>query len=635
MSLEELLDIEISTAAKYGQTSREAAASITVVTAEEIERYGYRTLEDVFTRVRGLYLSDDRNYAYVGIRGFSRPTDYNSRVLLLLNGTSFNENVFGSASIGTALGLNLDAVERIEIVRGPGSALYGTNAMFAVVNVITRTGNAVDGLRLSADAGSFGTRTGRAMYGRQFANGLDIAVAGQWWRSAGQDHFYRGFDDPETDGGVAEDLDWDDHYGVTASTTYGDLSLHGHFASRKKGIPTASYGVDFNDPRSETLDELGLVGLRYDRQIRAGQNLMLRSHLNYYNSVGGYPYDGLLSTEDARGDWLGNEVQYIWATHPNNLLTFGAEYQDHSRAEYTVTEEGLLGVYAEGSSTYNILSFYVQDELQVSDRLSLTLGVRRDRYSTVGSTITPRAALVCHPLESAIFKLLYGEAFRAPSAYEATYEEEDYAKPNPDLAPEEIRTTEAVWEQQLSDSILGTAIVYHYRMQDLLDLAIDPADGLQQYQNVNRVDARGVELGLTMRRESGLHGYASYAFQAAEDAASDRRLTNYPSHIGKGGLSYPFTRSLSAASALRYESGRSTVFGRKTEPFLLTDVTVSARRPSARNGSLGSLYSAVRVSLSVHNLFDVRYSTPGGIEHRQPAIRQNGRSILLRVDHEL
>ena len=184
-SLESLLDIQISTAAKYAQSLSRAPASVTLITSDDIERYGYQTLEDVMSHVRGLYVSYDRNYNYLGVRGFSRPTDYNNRILLLINGHSNNENVYGSAAIGTEFALDLDAVERIEIVRGPGAALYGTSAMFAVVNVITKEGRAIDGLKFSAQTGSYGRLQGSAAFGKEFASGLDIAVSSRWTDIAG------------------------------------------------------------------------------------------------------------------------------------------------------------------------------------------------------------------------------------------------------------------------------------------------------------------------------------------------------------------------------------------------------------------------------------------------------------------
>lgn len=624
LALKNLLNTRISTDAKYEQTSREAGASITIITAEDIERFGYRTLKDIFASVRGFYVSDDRNYAYVGIRELSRPTDYNNRVLLLLNGTTLNENVWASASIGPTLGLNLDAVERIEIVRGPGSALYGSSALFAVVNVITKTGNAVDGVRGAVEVGSFGSRTGKAMFGKSLANGMDLALAGQWSETDGQDHYYREFDRPETNNGIARDLDRDEHYGVTARITYGRFDLHGHFSSREKEIPTGVYGIDFNDGRSRTVDELGLVELRYERDFRADRMLMLRTYFNHYDGTGWYPYDGVLEAEDARGNWLGNELRYRWDTHAYNRLIVGVEYQEHFRAKYWVTEEE-YGVYVEGSAPYHLLSFYVQDEYQITDRLALTLGARRDGYSTVGSSVNPRIALVYHLSESNTLKLLSGKAFRAPNVYESTYEEEGYARRNRDLGPEEIRTLEAIWEQKLNGSMFGTVVLYNNRLTDLIDWALDPSDGIGQYENSGKIDARGVELGLTVRQQSGLHGYVSYARQHAENAESNRKLNNFPSHLAKGGLSYPLSRSFSATSALQYESGRTTVYGTKTDPYLLTDIRLSTRiQPTP-----------LRVSFAVGNLFGVTYSTPGGLDHRQAAITQDGRSYLVRIAFEL
>ena len=138
LSLDSLLSTKISTAAKYQQTISEAASSVTIITAEDIHRHGYRTLPEALAATRGFYLSYDRNYSFLGARGFSRPSDYNNRILLLVDGNAINESVFGGAPVGTDLGVPMESLERIEIVRGPGSALYGTGAIFAVVNLVTQ-----------------------------------------------------------------------------------------------------------------------------------------------------------------------------------------------------------------------------------------------------------------------------------------------------------------------------------------------------------------------------------------------------------------------------------------------------------------------------------------------------------------
>ena len=143
LSLEELMRIDsgrVFGASERIQPVTEAPASVSFITAEEIARYGYRTLADILRGVRGMYVSDDRNYSFLGTRGFSKPGDYNSRILLLVNGHRVNDNVFGQAEIGAEFGMDPAIFERVEIIRGPASSLYGDSAFFAVVNVITRTG---------------------------------------------------------------------------------------------------------------------------------------------------------------------------------------------------------------------------------------------------------------------------------------------------------------------------------------------------------------------------------------------------------------------------------------------------------------------------------------------------------------
>lgn len=135
LSLDSLLNVKISTASKVEQTISEAPAAVTIVTSEDIKRYGYRTLNEVLATIQGFYISYDRNYSYVGVRGLGRPTDYNDRILLMIDGHKMNDSFYGSASVGTDLPIDFRSVHRIDIVRGPGSALYGTEAMLAVINI--------------------------------------------------------------------------------------------------------------------------------------------------------------------------------------------------------------------------------------------------------------------------------------------------------------------------------------------------------------------------------------------------------------------------------------------------------------------------------------------------------------------
>ena len=126
---------------------------MTIVTAEDIRTFGWPTLAEALTGVRGFYVTNDRNYTYVGVRGFGRPSDYNNRILVLVNGHRFNDNVYDQALVGIEFPIDLALVERIEVIRGPGSALYGTSAFFAVINVVLRPGGARRRQRVSVEVG--------------------------------------------------------------------------------------------------------------------------------------------------------------------------------------------------------------------------------------------------------------------------------------------------------------------------------------------------------------------------------------------------------------------------------------------------------------------------------------------------
>ena len=165
------MQVEVRTvfsASRRTQTLAEAPASVTIITADEIRKYGYRTLADILQSVRGFYVTYDRNYDYLGVRGFGRTGDYNARVLLMVDGHRVNDNVYSGAPIGTEFILDVDLIDRVEIVRGPASALYGNNAFFAVINVITRRGTDLKGGEVSGGYGSFDSYQARATYGDKF-----------------------------------------------------------------------------------------------------------------------------------------------------------------------------------------------------------------------------------------------------------------------------------------------------------------------------------------------------------------------------------------------------------------------------------------------------------------------------------
>ena len=233
-------------ASKHLQKLTQAPASVTIVSSDEIRKYGYRTLAGALRNVRRLYVTYDRNYAYGGMRGFNRPGDFSTRILLLVNGHRLNDNVYEQAFIGTDFPVDVDLIDRIEVIRGPSSSIYGTNAFFAVVNVITRQGRSLKGAQASAELASYGTLKGRVSYGAELKNGLDLTLSGTFYSSQGHERLYfPEFDSPSTHNGFAGNADDDEHHQFFGNLTYRDFTVRGVYPSRDKSIPTGSFDTIF------------------------------------------------------------------------------------------------------------------------------------------------------------------------------------------------------------------------------------------------------------------------------------------------------------------------------------------------------------------------------------------------------
>ena len=266
-TLEELGNIPVYSASKHLQPSGEAPSSVTVVTGTQIREQGYRTLADVLRTVRSFFVTYDRNYSSLGVRGFARPGDFNTRILLLVDGHRLNDNIYDEAMIGTEFPVDVDLIQRIEIVRGPVSSLYGSKALFAVINVVTKHASDLNGLELSAEAASYNTYKGSVSYGRTLPQ-LVFLVSGSFYGSRGQNQlFYPEFDTPQTNNGIASHAD-DDQLGTALATisSHG-FTLQGAYGTREKGIPTAAYGTIFNNNGTRTTDTHGYVDLRYERTL--------------------------------------------------------------------------------------------------------------------------------------------------------------------------------------------------------------------------------------------------------------------------------------------------------------------------------------------------------------------------------
>jgi outer membrane receptor for ferrienterochelin and colicins len=630
LSLEELLSIPVYAPSRRAQAMTDAPSYVTVVTADEIRRYGYRTLADVLNGVSGFHVTYDRLYRHVGVRGFGQPGDCNMGILLLINGMRTNENIFDSASVGTEFIMDLDLVERVEIARGPGSAIYGTSAFFAVVNVVTKTRMNVGHVETDMETASHGTYKGRATCLYHFENGPRVLFSATGYESAGQRLRFLEYDTAENGfGRTSRDTDAESFSDWFLAVAYHGLALQAGYGGRMKHVPTAAWGTLFDDARLRLHDRQGFVDAQFERDVTEWLALAARASYNTFAEDGWFPVtwdeiapDTVVNRDVVRGEWWSAEAKLTAAEFHRHRAALGAEYRWNARQDE--------GNYDVGGDTYlddrrqsAVWSMYVQDEVRVAAPLRLDAGLRYDEYESFGGEFSPRVALLWKVRPETTAKFLFGRAFRAPNANELYYHDGGISrKANPDLDPERIATYEAVVERKFGPPLHGTLSVYHYDLDDLIVQRVDPADDLIAMRNVDRVTAGGLEAALRGKWASGFQGRASYSFCEAVNRDTHERLTNAPRHLGKLQVAFPvWGERLTGGADLLYVDERLTLAGDEADAYTVVNLTLLSRWPSDR----------LEVAATFYNLFDETYADPGGAEHRQDLIEQDGRGFRVKA----
>jgi outer membrane receptor for ferrienterochelin and colicins len=637
LSLEELMNVEVDTvygASKFAQKVTEVPSSVTIITADEIQKYGYRTLADVLQSVPSFYVTSDRNYSYVEADGISRPTDYNTHLLILIDGHRVNDNIFDGAYVGTEGILDVDLIQRVEIIRGPGSSLYGTNAFLGVINIVTKKGRDLKGVEVSGDAGSLQTYRGRTTYGQQYASGLELLLSETAYDSKGHSElFFPEFNSPATNNGIARDGDGDQFHSTFLSASYGSFTLHSGYVSREKHIPTASYQTVFDDSRIQTTDARAYADLQYQHAIGDNWQINARGFYDWYKYDGVFIYDyaatGIppftVNNDYERGEWWGLDVSVSRQIAERHHLTLGTEENFDTKAILGNYDQQPYVSYLFNSSTSTRGSIYFQDEFAIRKNLLLSGGLRYDRYSTFGGTANPRLGLIFSPQEGTDIKVLYGQAFRAPDPFEL----HDYAfgPGNPNLHPERIKTAEVIYEKHFRPhAFVGVSGSYDW-IAGLISQSLDSSTGFLTYINSDNIRGKSLEFQLGEKRPSGWEGRVSYDIQEHHKTIADGDGSfNSPRHLAKINFIAPaLPKRLFLGFECQEVSKRETVYVTKLGGFFIANATVYSKE----------VLNGLQVSASLYNAFNKHYEAAVGQEFRQNGILQDGRTFRVKLTYRL
>lgn len=634
----------ISIATGSAQSLRRAPAVASVVTAQDIAAMGATDIDQILATVPGIHVSRNNggyNPLYV-IRGLY--SEFNVQTLVLFNGVPMTTMFVGNR--GTAWGgLPVANIARVEVIRGPGSALYGADAYAGVINIVTKSAADVDGLALGLHAGSFATRDAWLQYGGK----LGPVSLSAYLRSGHTDGFKRTVQaDAQTD--------LDALFGTQASRAPGPVNTghdaidahmeaqYGHLRVQtgyllRDNVGTGAGTSGALDPVGKGRNERWMANTSLS-DIELAPALKLTLNGSYFHFVNRFPQALQLFPPGAFGGSFPQGVLGAPNTWERQLRTAAVAaytgwsghqwrvgvghddldmYRTQEFKNFTLIESGpLIGVPVPtpggelvevpvdksfvAPQRRRVTYAYLQDEWSMAPDWTLTAGLRRDHYSDFGSTVNPRMALVWDASLDVTAKLLIGRAFRAPSFSEEYSINNPVIRGNPALKPEKISTAEAVISWHLGPRAHLQASAFRYTMTDIIRSA-PIGVGIAQYNNAGAQRGHGFELEWTVEASRDLRLSAHYAYQRAKDKSSGTDAGHAPHQMVFARADWTLNSDWALSGQIKRVAGRARAAGDARpaiDDYTSADLTLRT----------GLQQTGWDLSVSLRNLFDADIREP-------------------------
>ncbi len=659
LSPEELGQIRVTSIASGTPTPLDKAAAVTtVITSEDIEKMGATELDDVLETVPGLHVnrSFQAYFAKYTFRGISGST-YNPQALLLINGSPLTTISLGNRYTIWG-GMPIKSISKIEVIRGPGSALYGADAFAGVINVITKTAKEIDGTQAGVRAGTFDTYSAWLVSGGEVGS-IETALTMEYSTTRGQKEIIESDQQSILDGafGLNDSLapgevnlgrrQFETHF----DAKYQDVSLKVGYQGRYD-VETGAGVAQALDPQGQYASNRLIVDLIHTNRDWL-ENWEVSTQLTYYygdqdpttTSVifpttfgGAFPND-VLAEPGFKEEHASIQFSTIYKGIQNHRIRSGVGYfwgdvfETTERKNFLQAPDGSLvpnpGGLEDFSDSDNVwlpengrTSYFAfgQDEWQFSNNWLLTTGLRFDEYSDFGTTINPRMALVWATTDTVTTKLLYGRAFRAPSILELYAIANPVSLGNPDLNPETIDSYEFAVSYQPTPELQLSGNLFYYRIHDLILFVGNQAE------NAGERTGRGTELEANYQASDKVNLIANYAYQQSIDVDTDTDVGEAPNHQIYGRVEYEFDEDTFISTQANWVGKQKRVDGDTRSPvgsYVFVDLTLKRKNLGER----------LDLSLSIRNLFDRKAFDPSpgpvvGIEGDLPLA---GRSLYGEI----
>jgi iron complex outermembrane receptor protein len=509
-------------AAKREQSLGNVASAVTVISADRIRRFGYRTIGEAIAGVAGAYLVDDRLAYSIGIRGLQIPGDFNTRLLVLVDGAQVNEAWGAFAGVGYESMVSIDEVARIEVIRGPVSSFYGTNAFFGTINIVTK--GAAD------SAPVWGTTSINTINGPQASAGFAVGDVRRQLR--GSIHVMDRFGDtshlPEVPGGDATRLTGDGAQSISAGLvgTYDGSFAQIRAYREHRNSPFAPYDTNpFTDPyvlyNTQLLAEGGHTSELSDRWTLTG-----RAYGNFYkyNDRSPPPIGAPLDTVGtAQTGGVEVRTRYEILDHGKLGLTAGTE----GNVNHTTNNHFDDGAAVPPAIpyTYEVEGTYAELDAQPVPWFGITGGARYDVHhdddTGFRTKLSPRLALFLSEPDRYGLKLLYTQGFRVASSFESHFDDLVDFRKNPQIQPEEIASLEAIAWAKPTPGLSLRVSAYQWTIDNAIDQAADRFPGAEnqlQFQNYASFRSQGIEAEASYRDSRGWYAFAGFDYSRVGQA---------------------------------------------------------------------------------------------------------------------